>query len=259
MLASERHRYILEQIRRDGQVLVSELTSQLGVSDETIRRDIQTLSQKKLLTRVHGGAVALHPIISDGAYRQRIIEHHSNKVRLGQYAASMLTDNQIVLFGTGTTIDAIAESIHHLHNMTFLTPSVSCMNHLIRKKQLQEWDGTLIFLGGIIDCENYAAVGSLVSTMLSRFTADIAFISPTAVNAHGYYVSDIHDMEFCQELPSRVNRIIVVTESRKLDKTSFSLALELEALHQILTDGEEHISKNLYDSLQRAGVVYTEV
>src|SRR5215469_5255651 len=101
MLKEERHQAILELLRREGKVLVVDLMARLNVSEDTIRRDLNDLTEIGLLQRVHGGALPRGPELP---FEQRLRETDATKRAMAESAARLIRDRQVVLLDSGTTV-----------------------------------------------------------------------------------------------------------------------------------------------------------
>src|ERR1700675_31218 len=101
MLTSQRKRLILDKLRAEGQVIAKSISRQLGLSEDTIRRDLRELAQEGLLQRVHGGALPASPAVVDFAGRERLTSE--GKVAIGRAAAKMIKRGQVVILDGGTT------------------------------------------------------------------------------------------------------------------------------------------------------------
>src|SRR5258708_26867479 len=101
MLTSKRKQHILDVLRRNGQIIAKDLSQELGLSEDTIRRDLRELAQDGLLQRVHGGALPVSPAVANFAGREAI--HTEGKAAIGQAAAPLIKDNQGVILDAGTT------------------------------------------------------------------------------------------------------------------------------------------------------------
>src|SRR5277367_3845355 len=106
MLTSHRRRSILDKLNREGQIIAKELSQELGLSEDTIRRDLRELAQEGLLQRVHGGALPASPAVANFAGRQALATQE--KIALGRAAARMIHPGQVVILDGGTTTLQIA-------------------------------------------------------------------------------------------------------------------------------------------------------
>lgn len=122
MLAENRHTIILELINSQGSVKLSELCSTLGTSEPTIRRDLNLLDERGMLTKVHGGAIALKD--SFAKYEQDVEKKSGlfvkEKMMIAKYAAKLIDDGDVVYIDAGTTTEKMIEHIQS-KNVTFVT------------------------------------------------------------------------------------------------------------------------------------------
>src|SRR5215813_4024561 len=121
MLTSQRKQYILNILRRDGQVVAKTLSQELGLSEDTIRRDLRELAQEGLLQRVHGGALPASPAIADFAGREQIFME--SKVAIGRAAAGLIKPGQVVILDGGTTCVQVARHLPPNLQATIVTHS----------------------------------------------------------------------------------------------------------------------------------------
>lgn len=104
-----RHEQILKLIRANGFMPIEELARRLDVTPQTIRRDINQLSEENLLRRFHGGA-ALGPSVENEEYSVRKVKHQAEKARIGELVASHIPDDASLFMNIGTTIEAVARA-----------------------------------------------------------------------------------------------------------------------------------------------------
>src|SRR5271169_6596040 len=109
MLTTHRKQQILSLLKQHGQVIAKEVSQSMGVSEDTIRRDLRELAHEGLLQRVHGGALPASPAIADFAERERITPE--GKVAIGRAAAKMIQPGQVVILDGGTTAKQVARHI----------------------------------------------------------------------------------------------------------------------------------------------------
>src|SRR5512141_3010720 len=107
MFTAERRQYILEVLRREGRVQVPSLSAELGISEDTIQRDLRDLAAEGRLQRVHGGALPRSPAVQ--GYAARELQAPSAKQAIARAAASLVRHGQIVLLDGGTTNVLVAQ------------------------------------------------------------------------------------------------------------------------------------------------------
>src|SRR3954447_7956754 len=109
MLTTHRKQQILSILKRDGQVIAKNVSRSMGVSEDTIRRDLREMAQEGLLLRVHGGALPASPAVADFAGRESIATE--GKLSIGRAAAKMIHAGQVVILDGGTTARQVARHI----------------------------------------------------------------------------------------------------------------------------------------------------
>ncbi len=138
MLSEQRQFEITEMICREGKASISELAEYFDVSCETIRRDLITISKGNRVRKVHGGAVAIRPHIQDDEYAVRQVQNAYNKQKIGERAALLVKDNDVIGVDSGTCAEAFARSIFNVKNVTFIVHSLPVAAILAQKRSVQE-------------------------------------------------------------------------------------------------------------------------
>lgn len=242
MFADERKSIILDRLLSQGNVRITDLSREFNVSTETIRRDLNELSDEKKLIKVHGGAIALkHPIREEG-YNIRVKQNCEAKKRIGQYAAGFISDGEIIFLDNGATTEEIARSLFNLQNITLIINSFNLANILTQKYQKGDFTGKIIFIGGAVDCENCMTKGEIALTGITRFSADKAFIGATAVSMSGFMMWDEGEGEFSAALSKKSGETFIVADSSKFEKESFYKFLDITEVNHIITDDANDIS-----------------
>src|SRR5205814_8629604 len=129
MLTQQRKNHILEVLRRDGQVVAKQLSAELSLSEDTIRRDLRELSREGLLQRVHGGALPSSPALADFSGRQQVVP--DEKTAIGRAAAALVQPGQIVFIDGGTTAVQMARHLAPNLRATVITHSPSVAVELV--------------------------------------------------------------------------------------------------------------------------------
>lgn len=176
MLITTRRQTILAELRSVGEVSVTELATQFGVSPSTIRRDLNALSKDGRIHRVRGGSS-----LDDGD--RPFVEVAGNqadkKSLIGARAAQLVRDRDVVLLDIGTTVAQVALHLRG-RKITVVTASLAVVDVL-----RGDPDTELVVLGGVLRNSYLSLVGSLTSQALSQITADICFLGASGVRADG--------------------------------------------------------------------------
>ena len=162
MLALERQKRILDILSKEGSVLVSRLSEELNVTEETIRRDLEKLESQEALIRTHGGAIPVDENVYELSLEKRKRTNISAKERLAQEAAKFVKPWDTIFLDASTTTFYMAKEIKKLHNVTVITNSVRVINELSGISDIK-----VIGIGGMLS-QNQSFVGSLAEDTIKN-------------------------------------------------------------------------------------------
>lgn len=216
MLTGKRQEEILKIIKLKGSVTVQELTEHFQASESTIRRDLYTLDQKGELTKVFGGAVykgkELNTQEEKVAFRQEL--NREEKMRIGKYAASLITPEDFVYLDAGTTTGAM---IPHLteHAASFVTNAVS---HALL---LAESGFRVILIGGELKSSTEAIVGNEAFVTLHKYHFTKGFFGANGVSkSTGFTTPDINEAMIKQCAMGHTRSAYVLCDHSKFTRIS---------------------------------------
>ena len=153
MLTTHRKQHILEVLRRSGQIVAKDLSQELGLSEDTIRRDLRELAAEGLLQRVHGGALPASPAIGDFAARLNVAT--DEKRLIGLAAAGIVRAGQVVILDGGTTAVQIARHFPADLKATVVTHSPTIAIELVEHRNIE-----VILIGGRLFKHSVVVVGA---------------------------------------------------------------------------------------------------
>jgi DeoR family transcriptional regulator, aga operon transcriptional repressor len=248
---TERLGRILELLARDGTVTVSVLADELGVSEATVRRDLQALGDQRLLERSHGGAVA-HGTAHELPVRYRT-GRSDEKRRIAQAAAALVTDGMAIGLTGGTTTTEVARMLVLRQGLTVVTNALNIAVELAVRPDLK-----LIVAGGVARATSYELVGSLADATLRSVYVDIAFVGVDGVDAErGLTTQNEVEAATNRVLMDRAKRTVVVADATKLGRVAFAEIAGIERAHQLITnDGGD---AEQLERLKAAGLAVTTV
>jgi len=177
-LAIRRHEEILRRVGADGGAVVGDLATALGVSHETVRRDLKALAARGLLAVVHGGAVPHRS--AEPAFAERAEENAAGKAAIARAAAALVPDGSVLLIDSGTTTLAFAQALEGKRGLTVCTSSLAVALHLARHSS-----HAIHVLGGEVDRTEEATGGVDAMAAIERFRVDLAFIGAGGLTAEG--------------------------------------------------------------------------
>jgi DeoR/GlpR family transcriptional regulator of sugar metabolism len=228
MLKKERQAYITQQLNIHNKVLSSDLSVQLNVSEDTVRRDLNELSEQGKLLKVHGGA------LSTGFHFT--LENHTiyslpEKQAIARKAVKLIKDGMLVLLSGGTTIRELVKSLPLELNATFITVSVPIALELLNHPSSE-----VIFLGNRLSKSAQMAVGAEVVTRIAGINADICFLGTNSVDMQGVSDMEWEVIEVKKAMLAASNVKVSLAISQKLDTHQRLRICKLEELDHLITE-----------------------
>ncbi len=236
--ADARRLAILEAIREDRVVHVSELSRRFGVSEVSIRRDLGKLEEYGLLNRVHGGAVMVGAQTLDQSYDDKTKLHLEEKKRIGRAGAALVKPGDRIILDSGTTVLQVAlevaASSQDGEQTTAITSSLPAFRALATAKHVH-----LIVLGGIFLPAHQALVGPQTLANLQDLHADKLFLGTDGLSfGAGVTTSAVLEAEVSRAMVRSVDEVIVVADSSKIDRVGLSTIVPLTEITRLITDTE---------------------
>lgn len=193
--AQERRRErIISYITRHGSARVEQLAEHFDVSAMTIHRDLEALAADNLLERIRGGARSVSPSMSELAVGQRRHLHRTTKEALCAAAARLIPEGAVVAIDDSTTLEALVEQLPERAPSALITHSLKAMSDHRRRAGMM--DIRLIACGGLYFAETDSFLGTTTTAQLNQLSADISFVSTTALRETGDSAALFHpDME----------------------------------------------------------------
>jgi DeoR/GlpR family transcriptional regulator of sugar metabolism len=169
MFNTERRQYILDQLTQAGRVSALELSTTLGVSEDTIRRDLREMAAEGLLQRVHGGALRRSPAL--GSYTEREHTLPVANTAIGRVASQLIHDGQVVILGGGTTNVQVARNLPRTLKATIVTHNLPAAVVLTDHPLVE-----VIVIGGSFHKHSQVTVGATAFECFQKLRADICLL-----------------------------------------------------------------------------------
>lgn len=227
---------ILDLLAVQGEVAVEELAERFDASPATIRRDLDSLSEERLLTRTHGGAVA-QSVAYELPVRYKSHRRTDEKSRIAKAASALVPPGAVVGLSGGTTTTAIAAALAARedlaeHGLTVVTNAVNIAAQLATRPSIK-----VVVTGGVIHSRTYELVGPFVEQLLRGIRLDVAFIGVNAVDAEsGAATHDEREAAVNRMMASRARRAVIVADSSKVGASAFATVGDAALFPTILTD-----------------------
>ncbi|WP_017688939.1 DeoR/GlpR family DNA-binding transcription regulator [Paenibacillus sp. PAMC 26794] len=243
MLVAERYEKIVEWVDTQGSMRVTELSERCGVTEETIRRDLDKLEQAGRLRRSHGGAVSVKykdELQSEIPYPERAVAHAEEKRRIASEAVKMVESGDRIALDASTTAWYMAAGLPNIP-LTVLTNSIKVAAELSNKEQIR-----VIATGGQLASKSLSFVGPLAERSLDAYHVDKVFLSCKGVHlTKGISESNELQALVKQKMIHIADEVILLADSSKFNIQAFTRVAEMSSVGKVITDqgvDEERIS-----------------
>lgn len=232
MLAAERRQQILEKLHKEKKVVVGELSELFGVSEETIRRDLDKFEKEGLVTKGYGGAVLKEDDKSDAPFNVRKKKNMQGKKVIGEILKGMVNDGDHISVEASTTSVAIIKALRTKKNLTVLTNSMEVLVELADEK---EWN--VISTGGNLLGDYLALVGAKAIENISSYYVDKAIISCKGMQMESG-ITDANEMfsQLKRSMLKAARQRILAVDYTKFEIIAFSKICDLVEIDVVVTD-----------------------
>jgi len=233
MHATERQSAIVAAVEPGGVAQIGDLATSLGVSDETIRRDVRHLAARGLVRKVHGG-VALPDPLRETAFRQRMGERVEAKRAIGRATAALIAPGESIILDTGTTTAYVAQALADHRDLLVVT---NCTDIA---RSLAAGPGARVYMaGGELRADDGAVLGHQAIRFVEQFHARTAILSVGGLDpALGLMDHHVAEGEFSSAVMARAERAIVVADHAKFERRAPVRFAAFEAIDVLVTDRE---------------------
>lgn len=230
---TERQREILQLLHVRGDLRISELASRLGVSRETVRRDVGPMARAGQLIKTHG-SVRAAAAPSEAPFERRMRENADAKQRLAAHVAAMIEDGDSVMLDTGTTTSFLARALLGKSALTVVTNSSDVA------RTLATVNGNTVYMaGGELHGDNGAAFGRSAIQFVAGFAVRHAIISIAAVDERaGFMDHHLAEAEFARQVLRCGQQRIVVTDASKFARGALVRVCGYDGLDLLVCDSE---------------------
>ncbi|MBO5336557.1 MAG: DeoR/GlpR transcriptional regulator [Lachnospiraceae bacterium] len=232
MLAAERRNLILEKLQDEKRVVVNELSEQFGVSEETIRRDLDRLDKEGLATKTYGGAVLAENNNTDMPFNVRKKKNMQGKRIIADIIQELISDGDHIIVDPSTTAVSIVKALKGKKRLTVVTNSIEV---LVELSDASGWD--VIATGGTLR-ENYLAlVGPKAVESINSFNVDKVILSCKGIDMEKG-ITDANEMfsQVKKAMLHSASQKILAVDSTKFEKIAFSQICEVSGIDMVVTD-----------------------
>lgn len=253
-LSHQRREFIAAAVDEHGAVRVRELTRQFGVSDMTIRRDIEALALTNRLVRVHGGATRVDRAprsVDEPGFQAKLTRERDEKAAIAAAAASLIAPGSAIGITAGTTTFQMAHHLLTIANLTVVTNSVPIASSL---SPMASKDLEVVITGGTMTRSN-AIVGPLADTSLGALHLDQLFMGVHGIDEQsGFTTPNLTEARTNQSFIQAAREVVVVADSTKWGLTGLGTIAPLSAASVLITDdalddGARHVLEREVETL----------
>ena len=230
MLKKERQAYILHQVNLHNRVLSSMLSQEIQVSEDTIRRDLQELSEEGRLIKVHGGA--LSPSFNQVYYSPKTVYSRPNKTIIAQKAVTLIEDGMFILTSGRSTILELARALPPQLKATFITGSIPAILEYMNHPNID-----VIVIGDKISKNSKITTGGEAISKIRQIRADLCFLGINAIDTtQGITDSDWEVVQLKKSMIESSQKVISLTISEKINTFQPIHICEVNKIDTLITE-----------------------
>jgi DeoR/GlpR family transcriptional regulator of sugar metabolism len=232
-LPARRRFELIRLAQRQGQLSVVELSSQFGVSADTIRRDLDLLSVRGFVRRTHGGAVPADYLAQGASSAQRNGARIAEKTRIAQCASELIQDGESLILNGGSTTRLFAFELAGKKDLTVVTNALGVPAALPRQAVRD-----IVVLGGEYRAESHSTVGSVAFCGAIAVSADSAIVGVGGITQDGLFAGLLQEATMTASIIGAARRTIVLADSTKFNHQLLGHIASLEQIDILVTDAE---------------------
>lgn len=253
MLKAQRQNAILESLRENGILLISDLAEQLNCSLMTIRRDVDEMKTRSLVKKIHGGVEIYNGDDAQPSFNERVVRYSQEKRRIAAEAVKFIEKGSTVFFDAGTTSLYVVQNLPIEISFTAITNSLMTAVELCNKPNV-----TAIMLGGELHHSSYSSVNNIAIEAAKKFNTDLAIISTKSISLpDGLFETMLPLIEIKRTMVKYANKVLLLADHSKFNESAMCLSIPLNDIDHIITDRRTQQEK--LELLKKLGVAFTIV
>ncbi|WP_432017333.1 DeoR/GlpR family DNA-binding transcription regulator [Streptomyces hydrogenans] len=234
MLAAQRRAHLLDLLARQGKIVAKDVAADLGISEDSVRRDLRDLASEGLCQRVYGGALPVSPAVADYAARQSVAPEGKRRIALA--AAALVRPGSALILDGGTTALAVARALAPELDCTVITHSPTVATALLDHPKAE-----VFLLGGRLFKHSAVTCGAAAAEAAQNVSADLFLLGVTGVHPDaGLTTGDSEEAAMKRALAARAADTYVLASSEKIGAASRFRVLPWEGVTGLLTDADPH-------------------
>ncbi|MBB4123049.1 DeoR/GlpR family DNA-binding transcription regulator [Martelella radicis] len=222
---------LMQMAREEGRIVAEDAARRMGVTVQTIRRDLLKLSESGKLTRVHGGAVLASGTTNIG-YADRRELNTDEKAAIAAACVAEIPDNAAIFMNIGTTTEAVARALIGHRGILVVTNNINVANTLVANP-----DCEIVVAGGQLRRTDGGLVGTLANSIVEQFKFDLAIIGCSAMDADGDLLDfDMMEVGVSQTAIRRARKTFLVADHTKFARSAPARIASLADIDAFFTD-----------------------
>ncbi len=223
---------LLAHVRQHHSASVEQLAEALGVTLQTVRRDVQRLTEEGLLTRFHGGARLPGSTVENLAHTQRESLHAEGKARIARAVAAQVPNGCSLILNIGTTTEAIARALMQHRGLRVITNNLNVAAILCANP-----DCEVIVAGGVVRARDRAIVGEAAVDFIRQFRVDIALIGISGIESDGTLRDfDLREVKVAQTIIAQAREVWLAADHSKFNRPAMVQLATLDQIDRLFTD-----------------------
>ncbi len=232
MYLQERRQSVLKRVQEKGRVSVAELSDEFGVSEVTIRQDLQALSESKLIVRTFGGAVPADGGLYELTLALRRGRRVQEKRRIGQAGAAMVKDSDAIFVDSSSTALAIAQNLTNLERVTVITNGLAVAQELLAIPSV-----TVVMIGGKLRRDTASLVGTDGLDVARKFNIRKGFFGASGLSIkNGLTDVSVEEAETKQQIIKMCHHVVAVIDATKWGQVGVISFASLHDINTIISD-----------------------
>ena len=232
MTPNPRQSLLLDEVRARGSLSVEALAEQLGVTLQTVRRDVQRLAEAGLVARFHGGVRVPSSTVENIAYRQREVLHAAEKARIARAVAARVPDGCSLILNIGTTTEAIARELLQHRGLRVITNNLNVAAILSDNPECE-----VIVAGGVVRTRDRGIVGEVTVDFMRQFRVDIGLIGISGIEADGTLRDfDYREVKVARAIIEQSRTVWLAADHSKFNRPAMVELARLAELDMLFTD-----------------------